>query len=265
MQEALDAYYLSGKDKLAAAASLDIPRTTYQNRYNRAIRAGLEPSPHAINAADPEVKWNQERQSFKDEIRDLKSQLNNIQRDNVSAGRLREFVAGVAESLPEPPKWLVAEKEVGDAGVPLTVWSDWHIGEVVAKEQVAGLNEYNLEIARNRVRRLVETIIHLCFNHTANPKYPGIVVCLGGDMISGLIHAELVESQEGAFTEQIKETYALLVWALERLADRFGRVFVPAVVGNHGRMHHKPRAKNRTQDSILQLLVTNFLFSRGQA
>jgi predicted phosphodiesterase len=63
---------------------------------------------------------------------------------------------------------------------------------------------------------------------------------------------------EGPLSDQIRETYRLLVWALKQLADKFGAVFVVAVVGNHGRLHHKPRAKNRVQDSF-EYMIYHFL------
>jgi hypothetical protein len=110
----------------------------------------------------------------------------------------------------------------------------------------------------------VQKIIDICFKYTVSPKYPGIVVCLGGDMISGIIHDELTETMEGPISEQIMETYRLLAWALETLADRFGAVFIPAVVGNHGRLHHKPRAKNRVQDSF-EYMIYHFLAEHFKA
>ena len=50
----------------------------------------------------------------------------------------------------------------------------------------------------------------------------------------------------------------VLIWCIERLADEFGNVFVPAVVGNHGRNTHKIRNKNRVHTSF-DWLVYQFL------
>jgi len=258
LQEALDCYYFHGQNQRAAAVELKIPRSTMQNRIMRAEEAGLKPSPHAANTGDPFIKMEHELRKLADDNRDLRAQINSVHRDNLSAAKVREFISGIGDVLPEPPKWVINPGTVGDPGIPVAIWSDWHVGEVVSMEQVGGANEYNMEIAQARVKTLVEKIILLCFKHTVNPDYPGIVVCLGGDMISGIIHQELVEGQEGAMTAQIKETYALLAWALGKMADAFGNVFVPCVVGNHGRMHHKPRAKNRAQDSF-EYLIYHFL------
>lgn len=258
LQETIDAFYANGLSLSAAATALRMSRSTLQNRLMRARKAGVEPSPHAVNEGDPTLRAEQNIQKLKDENRDLRKQLNDIHRDNISADGIREFIAGVRDALPEPPKWLLSTEDIGGAGIPVAVFSDWHVGEVVSKDQVGGVNEFNLEIAEKRVRTLVSKIVHLAFNHTVSPDYPGIVVCLGGDIISGNIHAELVEGMEGVFTQQIKEAYRLLAWSIQELHSRFGKVFIPAVVGNHGRLHHKPRAKNRAQDSF-EYMIYHFL------
>ena len=50
--------------------------------------------------------------------------------------------------------------------------------------------------ARQRAKRLVENTIDLLMNHMVNPKYPGVVINLGGDMVSGDIHEELSATNE---------------------------------------------------------------------
>jgi predicted phosphodiesterase len=78
-----------------------------------------------------------------------------------------------------------------------------------------------------------------------NPVYPGVVVALGGDMITGAIHEELAVTNWGTTQQQFIQVQEALEWALIRMADAFGKVFVPCVVGNHGRDTIKPRFKNR--------------------
>ena len=78
----------------------------------------------------------------------------------------------------------------------------------------------------------------------------GIVIALGGDMISGLIHEELRETNDGTVQQTLIELQDELVGALTVMADQFGKVFVPCVVGNHGRMKMKPHAKHRAFESF---------------
>ena len=114
--------------------------------------------------------------------RDLKA----AQREADTAERIRTEIYNLAARTPEPPKWLVpATKQHGSRGVPCTIWSDWHYGEVVRPEEIGGVNEFNADVAAARITRLVDTTIDLCFNHmgVATKNYPGIVVMLGGDML----------------------------------------------------------------------------------
>jgi hypothetical protein len=68
-------------------------------------------------------------------------------------------------------------------------------------------------------------------------------------MISGGIHDELRETNEGPIQVTLLEVQEQLIMGLTAVADVFGKVFVPCVVGNHGRMTLKPRAKNRVFES----------------
>ena len=97
------------------------------------------------------------------DIREKDKQLRLIQKDNDTAADLREAIFGLAEITPRPPKWI--DHKIKSAGshlsVPISFWSDWHIGERVFKNQVGGVNEFDLKIARARIRRLVDITISL--------------------------------------------------------------------------------------------------------
>jgi transposase/predicted phosphodiesterase len=265
LQEAMDAYHQGGQSKHEAALLMGIPETTYHYWFRLAKEAGLKPSPSVNPTKEKEKKWDLEKRSLEDTIRDLRAKLAAQERDSIRAARYSEFIQSVKTAIPETPKWALNLKGItGGPGIPIAHWSDWHVGEVVFPEQVGGLNEFNIAIAERRVRTLVEKIIALCFHHTAHPSYPGIVVCLGGDLISGFIHDELIETAEGPRTQQLLKTYELLAWALTALAEKFGKVWVVCVPGNHGRMTMKIRAKNKVQDSY-EYLIYKILADRFKA
>lgn len=175
----------------------------------------------------------------------LKSELAAITRENDTAASIRQTIYDLSQIPTDPPKWLVQKRPKENSGIPMALWSDWHWGETVFSEQVGHANQFNRAIAKERLRKLVNITIDLAYNHMTVPEYPGIVVCLGGDMISGNIHEELRETNEGAVLECLQEVKNEIATALTLIADKFGRVFVPCVVGNHGRTTMKPRAKNR--------------------
>ena len=201
---------------------------------------------------------------LRDRVRELEAELKRVRREENELARVREFIGITKKQLVDPPKWIPKlRKGVSLPGVPLAMWSDWHLYEVVRAEQVAGINEFDIDIARKRVKRLVEKTISLCFKYSHRPEYPGIVVAMLGDMISGFLH-DLPETNQGTIVEQIKGAYEIILQALLALADKFGKVFVVGIVGNHGRLTYKPRTKNRVQDN-LEWMMYGFLQSRLEA
>ncbi len=181
----------------------------------------------------------------------LTRSIREIEREKDTAEAIRREIYGLAARSPKPPEWLMREGRAGSRGGPITMWSDWHWGEVVSKDEVGGVNEFNTTIARRRVKRLAETTIDLCRNHMgrAQQTYPGLVVCLGGDMMTGDIHEELARTNDRTPQQAVNDLTDVLTAAIDNVATAFGQVFVPCVVGNHGRGTLRPRAKGRVYTS----------------
>jgi len=181
------------------------------------------------------------------EITGLKSTLRNVQRDADTAEEIRKVIFQITEHDPKPPAWVTGSGgHSGQRGSPCTIWSDWHYGEVIDPSQVGGANKFNADIAKKRAEKLVNTTIDLCYNHMGRAKavYPGIVVCLGGDMIGGNIHEELAETNDRTPMQAVNDLTDLLAGCIDTMASKFGNVFLPSVVGNHGRTTPKPRLKS---------------------
>lgn len=177
----------------------------------------------------------------------MKLELHNVdQARALDPRKVRSAIFGLAEQTPQPPDWLIREggKSKGP-GIPTLFASDFHWSEVVNGSEINNVNNYNLKIAHQRARLLFERTIDLCFNHMVSPKYDGIVLALGGDMVSGDIHDELAETNELPSLPTVLDLSGVLIEGIELLRDKFGKVFVPCVAGNHGRLSRKPRAKYR--------------------
>jgi hypothetical protein len=54
-------------------------------------------------------------------------------------------------------------------------------------------------------------------------------------MVSGGIHEEILFSEDRTIVQQVLDLEGLLISAIKLLKREFGRVFLPCVVGNHGR------------------------------
>jgi hypothetical protein len=203
--------------------------------------------------------FQRERDALAEEVRKLRlsqrtmqAALNERKKEEDTAEAIRRRVYELAAHSPDPPEWVLRDTGAsGKRGVPCTIWSDWHRGEVVRSEEVGGLNEFNSEIHDARVKKLVDQTINLAYNHMGKAKtvYPGCVIMLGGDFINGDIHEELVDTADRTTQQNINELTDVLAAAIETMATKFGRAFCPAVVGNHGRSGRKPRMKSRVYTS----------------
>lgn len=192
-----------------------------------------------------------EQAKLKAELAAANRRVKMIEQENDDAEKIREEIYSLAARCPEPPEWLSRPGTLGSRGCPIVLWSDWHRGEVVRPEEVGGVNEFNSNIHDKRVKRLVNTTVDLAHNHMSRSKikYPGAIVCLGGDFINGDIHEELVDTSDRTTQQNVNELTDLMAGAIEEMASKFGKVFLPCVVGNHGRNSRRPRMKSRVYTS----------------
>jgi len=185
---------------------------------------------------------------IEDENKRLRAQNKMLAEQILTDEQVRRHIFEIAHTKPAIPEWLslpaVSHAHAASVpGVPILFGSDWHWGEVVKESEIGGVNKYNLEIARERLTRLIDTTIDLLTNHMVNPQYPGIVFALGGDMVSGNIHEELSETNDAPIMPVVLDLVDHLYIAIKRLKQVFGKVFLPCVAGNHGRNTKKVRAK----------------------
>lgn len=213
------------------------------NQAASRIRRQAANPPVVEEADDPIRRATRELERLRDENTALRRALTQARREEDSAEHLRETIFQIAGEDPAPPTWLYEPTYGGAPGVPVSMWSDWHWDEVVKADELGGLNEYNTTVQVRRLKALYTKIIDLAFQHMVNPQYPGIVINLGGDMITGEIHEELADTNERYVLQTLLDLSENIIAALKVIADAFGRVFVPCVVGNHGRMTMKPRMK----------------------
>lgn len=185
------------------------------------------------------------------EINALKRDFKDFRKGHDDAASIMSQVSDLLSYEVDAPAWATKPGREGTRGCPITLWSDWHYGEVINPKEIGGVNKYNASIAKKRVERLVSTTVDLCYNHMGRAKveYPGIVVGLLGDMIGGAIHPELEATNDRTPQEAIFEVAELIIAGLRTLLDHFPHVWVVCVAGNHGRGTFKPRFKQRMATS----------------
>jgi hypothetical protein len=234
--------------------------STYKFRLEKALTKGVTPSRSVIEEVGQSLE--QKLEEAKAKIRGLEAAAAIQQREQLTETYIKRVILDLADQDPNPPTWLTkVNKKKSFAGVPTLFASDWHWGEVVDPNQINGVNSYDIQLAQNRAKLLIEKTIDLLHNHIAHTEYPGIVFALGGDMVSGDIHEELMATNQKEIMPVVLDLFGVLTWCIETLADAFGCVFVPCVSGNHGRNTHKIRAKGRNFTSF-DWLVYQFLAKR---
>jgi hypothetical protein len=254
---------------MMAAKALGLSCSALSNRLGRAaelhglLANGVTPAPHAPRrkaapkqkaapaarepASSDEVK---RAVRLEDEISRLRREKKDWARAELDAEAIRRLVGSIAAEPATPPDWLIGKSHSsGLPEVPATIWADWHGGEVVRLHETNGVNSFDTAVLERRVRRLVETTIHLLRDHGPG-SYPGIVINLLGDFVSGALHAELAKTDEESVIQSALRIRDLLVWALDRMIDAFGRVFCPCASGNHARNTPKPEFKRYVHNSF---------------
>lgn len=193
---------------------------------------------------------------LRDENRALKSQLASLKREQLDEHYIKSVILKMADAPHNPPEWIIRPQSTDkkSPGVPTLFASDWHWGEVVDPTQIMGVNTFDIGIAHKRAKSLVEGTIGLLRDHMVNPDYPGIVFALGGDMVSGGIHEELMATDEMEIMPTVMDLFDVLCGCIKTLANEFGAVFIPGVTGNHGRSTHKIRHKGRVYTNYDWLL-----------
>ena len=164
----------------------------------------------------------------------LEREIKDTVRHNDSVEEVRRILFDLKEAPCKVPTWVSHIKKGKHSGTPVLMISDLHWGQTIDAAQTGGMNKFNRAVAKERLQRLVNNTLDLCFNHMTKPKYDGIVVCLAGDLISGNIHEELRETNEGPVQVSILEVQGHLIRALDQIADKHLREHIE----NNNKTHH---------------------------
>jgi hypothetical protein len=137
---------------------------------------------------------------------------------------------------------------------PVTLASDWHIGEVVTAEETLGRNTYDLAEAKRRAANFWDNVLWLRDDWARTQTCDDHLLSLNGDMITGQIHPELTETNEVGMVDQVSECVGMIVPGVRALAAKSRRLIVTCVGGNHGRWTPKSQIKTGHQNNAEGLL-----------
>lgn len=158
---------------------------------------------------------------------DWKREENKFVRAEARFEALLEEMSVAMDNLVPLEKINKAPFNVYEKREGLALFSDWHYGAIVENS----FNVYNRDIARKRIKKLVEKIIRY-------GKHNGIStlrVAQLGDIVSGQIHLTTRLFSDIDVVQQIQEVTEILAEVIAELCNEFPQVIFYNIIGNHGR------------------------------
>ena len=135
----------------------------------------------------------------------------------------------------------VSKKTAKHDATMVVLLSDIHCEETVRPETVNGLNAFDLDVCEARLAELQSRFFDMLAHERELCRIDRIVVWLGGDLISGMIHPELAEENSLHPLAAIRWIGERLRGFLDAVADNAREVVVATSCGNHGRTTEKLR------------------------
>lgn len=220
--------------------------------WNKAKKLALDLLP----AVSPEVERDLKIDGLEKTIGDLRRENIKLYKKQLTMAEIREQIFDLEGIAPDVPGWVLGVRSKQSThGVPTLFLSDFHMGEVIKPEQVFGINKFNMAIAEERIRLLVHNVLDVLTNHLKS-DYPGLVILLNGDFVSGSIHEELLITNEQPIMPVVVRTYGILIWLIEQLHGAFGNIQVFCCHGNHSRTFKRPIYKETALSSYDWLIYT---------
>jgi len=175
---------------------------------------------------------------------DVASERSRVKRSQDAMNSLQERIE-LAEATYNPSRRYQvgsASKGAKSTCTAIVMLSDLHLEEKVDPSVCMG-NEYNLDIAKRRNDRVINTMVNVLESHRRFYPWKDLVIWLGGDMISGAIHDELEATNFIGPTEAIMFAQDLMLANIDLLRKVLTprKTTVVCNMGNHGRTTPKKR------------------------
>jgi len=260
LQQAIDAVSKHGSIS-AAAKALGIPRKTLSTQYNKAMDKGFV-SGAPMLTPDQEIGLDSKLKSVSKEKRDLQKKYDELLKVLESKTGELDAVsrfATIANSLEFDKIKIISDNKPSES-TAVILCSDLHYEETVDPKTVDGLNEYNIRIAKERFDKVFQNGLKLIEMSRSKSTIDNLVLWLGGDLITGYIHEELMENNAMSPIEASIDVYKMCVSAIDFLVEHggFKKITVVTSVGNHSRTTEKIRISTAVENNF-EWLIYNFL------
>lgn len=233
----------------------DFSESKYRKEFhllNRGISIGVKKSDNNEYIQEIEDKTVQlQKERFK--YQDQKREYTNLIRQQARFEHLKEEVARAIKDLEKlKPLHFTPNISITGNKKGIALWSDFHVGS----EFKNSLNEYNIDVFRIRLKKLVEKTIQ----YSVKNDISEIIIANLGDALHGAIHVSArVQSGEDV-VRQIQIAAESIAEALAEIAQHHKKVKFINIIGNHSRL-----ISNKNESIFrenLEYLIPWFLESR---
>ena len=227
---------------------IDIHRTTVQRWYDKEVYSDFQIPDELIiekNTPEERIKLDKKVATHKAESGFYKKLYEQAIKDSTKKEIIVDAIRNNAPAFPSVQKSLLKNPSSRSKGktaqVVVAPLSDLHVGDNVDLEQMAGLNQYDIDIFNKRLYGWATQLLNLVELRRNVAPIDELVIPMLGDMVSGDIHEELARTNIDNCMEQMIRGANLISQALLLLTPHFKKITIPCVVGNHGRMTRKPQ------------------------
>lgn len=205
------------------------------------------------------VDWKQfaentsRQHAIEQELKQVRGTLKEVLNSRIHNQSYQEFVvaAGDRSRKASVPNWVYRHKGAKpNESVFVACLSDIHFEETVDPVVVNYVNGYDMDIAEKRIHNFFVNVCRQAFDNLKGFAFTGLVMPFMGDFITGWIHEELQMTNAVAPIAAVVSILKPLKAGIKMMADEFGSVHIPCVIGNHGRMTKKVAHKYPVDSSF---------------
>lgn len=190
---------------------------------------------------------------------DLRTKYEKLLKERNVAEMLVESVRDAAplSYSPNPP----VHRKVSGKGSPqamVALLSDTHVGAVVRPEQTGGSGRYDFPTFLARLKFYEEAIISILKDHTTT-EVPELVLCLGGDMLDGMLNHGAESGQPNTMFSQFYGAGHAIAQFIREVSAHVPKIRVYCTAGNHTRWSNQKKMPTNNRFSNFDTVLYAFL------
>lgn len=206
---------------------------------------GSAPKPKEISA---QALHDREIAGYKGQLSLLDRKYKELLKQVSAQDRIVEFNKLAVQAMPTvkiPPQIQFSKIKTPESLSLLL--GDFHIGETIKKEHMAGLNFYNFDEFVRRFQYVIEKVIHFTISNMSAHQFDALYIQFLGDIVSGTILEDIETTNQLNIVEQAHLGALVVAQGLIELCRSFPKVICTCVSGNHGRVKQKKYYKAKQQ------------------